>query len=86
MEYRDGVKARREDRDDYMHVIQLDDGNSQASLACVHLPPHNQPYIVAHSNVCKENDSILVSTSVKGVIQQGKEEYESLMPATVHAY
>ena len=25
-----------QDRDDYVHEMQLDDGNSQASLACVH--------------------------------------------------
>ena len=35
VEYGDGIK-RRQDRDDYVHVMQLDDGNSQASLACVH--------------------------------------------------
>ena len=30
-----------------MHVMQLDNGNSQASLARARYKPHNQPYIVA---------------------------------------
>ena len=30
-----------------MHVMQLDNGNSQASLARVHFEPHDQSYIVA---------------------------------------
>ena len=47
VEYRDGIKVRRQDRDDYVHVMQLDNGNSQASLARAHYKPHNQPYIVA---------------------------------------
>ena len=29
------------------HVMQLDDGNSQVSLAYVDFPSHNQTYIVA---------------------------------------
>ena len=40
MEHGDGIRSQ--DRDDYVHVMQLDYGNSQASLACVHCPPHNQ--------------------------------------------
>ena len=28
--------VRRQERDDYVHVMQLDNGNSQVSLACVH--------------------------------------------------
>ena len=41
--------------------MQLDDGNSQASLASVHWPPQNQPYIVAtssHSDLCGANDTV----------------------------
>ena len=28
--------------DDYEHVMQLEDGNSQVPLACVNFPSHNQ--------------------------------------------
>ena len=41
MEYRDGIRCKNKGRDTYVHVMQLDDGNCQASLACV-LLPHNE--------------------------------------------
>ena len=51
-----------------MHVMRLDNGNSQASLARARYKPHNQPYIVAtssHSD-CKANE-ILYSGGSLGV-------------------
>ena len=42
-----------------MHVMQLNNDNSQASLARVHFKPHNQPSIVtasSHSDLCKVNE------------------------------
>ena len=67
-----------------MHVMQLDNGNSQASLARVRYKPHNQPYIVAissHSD-CKANEILQIYWLLR-VIRHGKEKYESLMPGTV---
>lgn len=43
-------KARRQDKDVYDHVMQLDDGNSEASLACIHMQLYNKPYIVTTSS------------------------------------
>ena len=37
LEYRGGIKARKQDGDDHVNVIQLDDSNSQALLACVYI-------------------------------------------------
>ena len=48
VDYRDGIKTRRQDRDDYVHIMHLDNGNSQASLARVHHKPHNQPVLLPH--------------------------------------
>ena len=85
-EYRDGIQYKEQgDKTGmiYVHVMQSDDSNSQALL--VYHKPHNQPYIVTtslHSDLCKVNDIVLVSISVKGVIQHGKGKYESLMPGT----
>ena len=40
----------------YVHVMQLDDGDSEASFAYVHWPPHNQPYIFTTvTYICKAN-------------------------------
>ena len=65
-----------------MHVRQLDNGNSRASLARVHFKPHNQSYIVAtssHSD-CKSNEILQIDWLVLRVRQHGKKKYESLMP------
>ena len=65
-----------------MHVMQLDNGNSQASLAHVHYKPHNQPYIVAtssHSDY-KANEIVWIDWLLIRVIQHGKKD---LMPGTV---
>ena len=68
-----------------MHVMQLNNGNSQASLACAHYKPHNQPYIVttsSHSN-SKACEILQIDCLLLRVIQHGKEKYESLMPGTM---
>ena len=49
VEYWNAIKARTQDRDDYVHVMQLDDSNSQASFSYVHLPPHNQRFLFLFS-------------------------------------
>ena len=41
MKYRDGMKIKRQNGDNYLHVMWLDNSNSQAALACVHLPHHH---------------------------------------------
>ena len=68
-----------------MHVMQLDNGNSQASLARVRYKPHNQPYIFATSshNDCKANEILYIDWLLLRVIKHGKEKYESLMPGTM---
>ena len=38
IKYRDGIKSKETNRDDYVYVIGLDEGISHAPLACVHLP------------------------------------------------
>ena len=69
-----------------MHVMQLDNGNSQALLVRVHYKPHNQSYIIvatsSHSD-CKANEMLYIDWLLLRVIQHGKEKYESLMPGTV---
>ena len=53
--------------------MQLDNGNSQASLARVHFKPHNQPYIVAtssHSD-CKANETVDRLASTKSHVPFG---------------
>ena len=65
--------------------MQLDNGNSQASLAHARYKPHNQPYIVAtssHSD-CKANEIVWIDWLLLRIIQHGKEKYVCLMPGTV---
>ena len=68
-----------------MHVMQLD-GSSQAPLVSL---AATQPNLycrhIIHSDLCEANDTVATYYRfVKGVIQHGKEEYESFMPGAVH--
>ena len=59
------VRNRRQDRDRncYVHVIQLYDSNSQASFACVHLPPH----LYCHNrSMCSPGKILQCAATYKG--------------------